>query len=208
MSPLPTRLTLFAIIDGVERDQRDLVASYLDPDSPASAFLPDDLLKQVKGRMTRDGTTVVDISLADAVNWLDLVDPVEILNAHRDDLPSPLKKHLKEVAPELEKLAQIRKRVMHRRPLAPGDLVAGLAVAEKLRQGGPRYWPTVAYNMGRLNDPEFIMSLPAPDAVEDTGNLPLPDYDETGFIGRRREVRDIIKLLKQPARWFEADAHV
>ncbi|WP_040664927.1 NB-ARC domain-containing protein, partial [Nafulsella turpanensis] len=48
-------------------------------------------------------------------------------------------------------------------------------------------------------DPYYVLSLSIPSyAFNDTiisNNLPIPDFDETGFIGRKKDVEDVKKLI-------------
>ena len=56
--------------------------------------------------------------------------------------------------------------------------------------------------MRRLKlDPSFVLSLiiPADESDgENNNNLPPPDFDETGFIGRRQQISQLIKLCHGP----------
>lgn len=85
---------------------------------------------------------------------------------------------------------------MHARPLLAGDSDAAVSL---LNMYQTRYWPELKRIIAQLQeDPSWepIVAIKA-----DTGyalhNLPLPDYDETGLVGRAKETDDLVRLLKR-----------
>jgi len=65
-----------------------------------------------------------------------------------------------------------------------------------------RQFPFFASRLSKLKtNPSAILSirLPAPSqAVGITNNLPAPDFDETGYMGRQQVVDQLIQMLKGP----------
>ena len=85
---------------------------------------------------------------------------------------------------------------MHARPLAAGDSDAAVSLFSQFRTD---YWSESRRTIAHLQaDPTWE---PVIAAVADDGltlhNLPLPDYDDTGLIGRAKEVQDLVALLKR-----------
>ena len=91
---------------------------------------------------------------------------------------------------------------MHSRPLKGGDLPTTLDIAEGLAKALVGPWTQVRRTVELLtDDPSFfydlrIPVLPGSDHV--AHNLPTPDFDETGFIGRAEFVQRTIDAILGP----------
>ena len=192
-----SRLTLYAIISAVELDLRSLIAGHLAQHIDAKTLLGDDLYARVSSRYKRDlDLTEANETLA-IIDYLDFGDSYALLNTHGSSLPESIRKGLKAAARDLESLAPIRNRVMHSRPLEHDDLVKALAVADKVALNMELPWQNLKDSLFKLEtNPSFVLTLSLPAITktdtEKPHNLPTPDFDETGFIGRRTHV-DAIK---------------
>lgn len=91
---------------------------------------------------------------------------------------------------------------MHSRPLSFGDIEVVFDTAERLVSKDPHFWSDTDKVLRQLaENPSFVLGLTIPEAhkVDKTyNNLPLPDFDETGLIGRDDVVRRIKKLCSGP----------
>ena len=96
----------------------------------------------------------------------------------------------------------MRNRVMHTRPLHFDDLACTLDRANELIRRNKALWPELDKTLRLLQEePSFVLSLdlPAPSEVEPIShNLPIPDFDETGFIGRDDQVSRLRTLCQGP----------
>ena len=136
-------------------------------------------------------------------HYTDFTDAVHILNSHRTILPSDYSEHLKAVTPRLEELAPIRNRVAHSRPLQYADHPKTFACIDLLLQDADRFWPSLHSVATRIkNDPSFVLGVTIPTSYEDASershNLPIPDFDDTGFVGRNEQAKQLVSLCLGP----------
>lgn len=188
---LVTRARLFVLIDSFERDIRALLVRYVLMElNEIDALGP----SYEKAILRRDN----DASGGDAllVDYLDLREAYDLLNAHRRLLPEELGRELRELTSELDRLVPIRNRVMHGRPLAMGDLDVAVSI---LIQFQTQWWKNLDSTLRQLVaqpdwEPAFEVRPPDHQVLN---NLPLPEYDDTGLVGRSKEVEDVVGLLKK-----------
>ncbi|WFE33944.1 hypothetical protein [Micromonospora sp. WMMD975] len=129
------------------------------------------------------------------VEFLHLQEAYDLLNQHRDSLPAELGRELRGNVRNLSDLVGIRNRVMHSRPLSPGDAERAVSIC---RLFVTRYWQSTKETLDHLAaDPHWepSFSLTSKSSEKVLHNLPLPEYDETGLVGRNSDCQKIIKLL-------------
>jgi tetratricopeptide (TPR) repeat protein/cold shock CspA family protein len=192
-----TRMRMFALIDAFERDLRDALQRYVLEDLDSEVALGDSYDRAVARQAKDSGeATEAEYSL---VEYLDLKEAYDLLNRHRALVPEMLGRELRELTPNVDRLVQIRNRVMHGRPLGAGDpdaLSSLLAPYVSLQwknlkniwsilQSDPLWEPNVSVEPNPAN---YGFAL---------HNLPLPDYDETGLIGREKDVRQLVSMCKR-----------
>ena len=88
---------------------------------------------------------------------------------------------------------------MHGRPLEFDDLAKTLDLTQNLLKA-PAFWTDLnGAAIDVSTKPEVLFGITIP-LVNDHGsvshNLPLPDFDETGFIGRKENLRQVLSALK------------
>lgn len=187
-----TRARLYVLIDAFERDMRDLLARFVSPVVDENTLLGPLYDKAEKRRNDDEGGSL-DSPL---VEYLDLREAYDLLNRHRKSLPDELAREIRESTPSMDRLVSIRRRVMHPRPLLADDNEAAPII---LNQFATRYWRETQRVLAQLqSDPvwEPLVSLKGSDSAT-LHNLPLPDYDETGLIGRDSELESIARLVKR-----------
>lgn len=100
----------------------------------------------------------------------------------------------------LEKIVAIRNRVMHIRPLNFDDITI---VTEFCREvvaiDSGIEWKSLKKTLNMLeNDASYVLSLEIMSYDDEDSsishNLPIPDFDETGLIGRDADVNQILQL--------------
>lgn len=192
MSMSLNRDRLFALLGALEEDLRDLVEAYLlvrrsEGDVLGGAH------EKALDRYTNDPAR--DLTGSRLVDYLDLGDEIEILLRNRRELPPDTGDALTRAAPQLGDLLPIRNRVMHRRPLLPDDLDRAQEALTHLSAEGFE-GPSVRELVERLRrDPTWApVAYVQEEQALVLNNLPLVDFDETGLIGRRKE---LTKLTKQ-----------
>lgn len=187
-----TRARLFVLIDAFERDVRAILGRFVVAELGEELALGASYERACAKRQldtAADGETPV-------VEFLDMREGYDLLNTHRALLPEELAREVRDLTANLDRLTAVRNRVMHSRPLAAGDSDATVSL---LNQFQTRYWSEMKRMLAQLwADPSWE---PLVTASSDIGltlhNLPLPDYDETGLLGRSQAVSDLVGLLKR-----------
>ncbi|MEU7883982.1 NB-ARC domain-containing protein [Microbispora bryophytorum] len=188
-----TRSRLFVLIDAFENDMRRLLRHYvLDHLEEDEALGPS--YSKANERREAD-TTDTTTSIAE---YLDMREAYDLLNRHREALPGEVMREIRENTVRMDTLTPIRNRVMHGRPLQAGDAENALSAA---RCFTTRFWPSVHEIIAHLdNDPSWEPAFEDLGKRSDTilHNLPLPEYDETGLIGRSQDCDALVsRLLKR-----------
>jgi LuxR family glucitol operon transcriptional activator len=198
------RNTCFAILSGVECDLRELIGATalntgdLDimPDDVRAAALPRFVLDN-KEKMGAGPENDLDL-----LHYTDFADLSKMLNRRSKELSAEYRCDVGKLAINIERMAGARNRVCHSRPLEEEDLHNFLDLAKMLLAE----YRTIPWNELqriqdiRQRDPSYVLRLEIPhfwQAVSERihHNLPLPDFDETSFLGRVSERRELKKLL-------------
>lgn len=134
------------------------------------------------------------------VDFLDFADSYEFLLSTLSSLDTDVANSLRLARPFLSKLATIRNRVAHSRPMEVDDVPTLLDVCKGLMQASKSGWPVTMETILRLeSDPAHVLgltiSLPTDALPQPAHNLPAADFDETGFFGGGRELQRIKKAL-------------
>lgn len=196
-----SRLTCFALLSALETDSRDLVLQ-LDQTGDGATW-PNTAEEKAGGRFARDNGTKQP-TRPDLVPYLDFPDAGQILLKNKAITSKILDSEtMLLLSTTATSLSSIRNRVAHNRPLEIEDLptLNDVCRAFALRPGG--YWPTVAATLERLaRDPSHVLGLTIrlrTDPLDEPfHNLPVPDFDETGFVGRGSAVRQIKRAVLGP----------
>src|SRR6185312_5164459 len=140
-------------------------------------------------------------SLSEILCYLDYADTYQLLNTHKTELMPEVAASIKQNLLSLEKLVPIRNRVSHSRPLNFDDLAIVLDVSESFASEECIAWTNLRQVLEKLKtNPEFVLDqiIPSPPDETTNNNLPIPDFDETGFLGRQTQVDQLISLIKGP----------
>lgn len=195
MSFNATRLTCFALLSAMETDCRTMILSL-----PAGADWPEASLEVATQRLGRErGGQEAEVSAL--VDFLDFADAYEILLRHKGCLEPSVQASLSAVAPRLQDVTAIRNRVAHTRPMEINDFSVLQDVATELLENAASSWEMLGATVGRLRkDPSYVLGLtiqlPTDPISQPFHNLPFPDFDETGFYGRKSELKRIKQALK------------
>ena len=198
------RLTIYALLSSVEEDLREFVSKYLAQSLDAEQLLGSDLASTAERRYRdENGNTASALASEELLPYVDLGDLLQLINRHRALLPHDIRVHLKGLNDQLQLLLPIRNRIAHIRPFRYDDLARVTSFTSHVSSSHPTHWPAVTETVARLTrDPAFIFELPPPRHEEapdsSFNNLPLPEFDDTGFLGRATEVNTVIGLCKGP----------
>jgi hypothetical protein len=196
LAEIVDRARLFTLIGALETDLRALLATWVLP------FKNEDDVyggrtQVLQERARRDGRDPADSSLLD---YADFSDSFEFLNRNAAMLPNEVARAVKARTPRLAQFIGPRNRVMHSRPLEVGDLDRGLQLCLDLLDD-PLPLPTLRVVVEKLSeDPDWSPAGPLSHTSSLSGvlhNLPWPEFDETGLVGRERERREVLERLKR-----------
>lgn len=182
---------LYALVDAFERDIRGIISRFIIPELPDEAVFGALLPTLISKRDSDPGGNDNDL-----VDYLDLRPAFDLLNTHRELIPQLVARLARRLTSELDVVVPIRHRVMHSRPLAPGDQERILSSLSKFDH---RYWKRTSKIIEAIRADSSWLPEDALPPVEDKirHNLPLSEYDETGLLGRDAEVQRICSSLKR-----------
>ncbi len=198
------RLTLAAFIYGIEIDLKNVIKKYISPfHEDVSFFNNPELILKVVDRYKKENQSLdYKNNLDDVIDFVDFYDTFIILKKNEVFLPKGIIDYLKSIYNNLEELTPIRNRVMHTRPLLGGDFSTVYDFVSNLKKTDPLDWKFSIETKELIeNDPAYILTLRLPPNIsyEKTNkvihNLPVPDFDDTGFIGRNKDIDDIKHLI-------------
>lgn len=191
-----TRMTIYALIGAIEEDFRSLLKDHIYYEEVIDSVL----IEKAKSRIEKDiGGFFGGIELADLIDYFDLGDVFQTINSNSSAFPENISKTIKSLTKSLQLIVSIRNRVMHIRPLNFDDLPIVSDFCYKLLESDARsLWGNVETVIEKIDkDPAFVLSLDIVSLDDDESinhNLPMPDFDETGLIGRDKEVAKVKKL--------------
>jgi LuxR family glucitol operon transcriptional activator len=196
------RLTLAAFIYSIEIDLKAIINTYISNTSGSLDFLGDEaFIEKIKQRFAKEYPGVDPVkNVIQAVDFLDFQDTYTIILKNKAMVPEETVLEITSLVPRLNALVPIRNRVMHTRPLQVGDFTEVYTFIHELIENSKHKWLTTSDTKSKIDeDPSYVLTLSIPsfrlNSDEIEHNLPLPDFDETGFIGRKKDQMDIKKLI-------------
>lgn len=197
-----SRLTLYALISSIEVDMRDSLRRYATGAQSPIDFFGKDLLDTVLNRAGAETLgEAAPPEIGALLDYIDFGDVLALSRRHQTSLPERYSSQIKSLHTEFERLALTRNRVMHSRPLEFDDLARTSNICEILLREA-HLWPSLVSTHHELaQHPEHVLKLSIPPYSEPTKilhNLPLADFDETGFIGRKQALNNLIKACFGP----------
>lgn len=199
-----TRITLAAFIYGIETDLKILIKKYITPFQEDITFFQNpEMISRVIDRFRKENPGLdYKTNLDDIIDFIDFHDTFIVLRKNNVFLPKLTSDYLDQIFNELSDLTPIRNRVMHTRPLLGGDFSTVYDFVEKLKNNSPIDWNYTLETRELIEkDSSYLLSLKLPtsnffnEPSEVIHNLPVPDFDDTGFIGRTKDVEEIKKLI-------------
>lgn len=189
------RLALFVFFDALERDLVGVIRSVAGDDD----VLTDEERKSANIALSRQLASPLDPSSPyDQLLGLDLGTKFQVLMRLKAKLDTASGEYYRKLQPAIERNIVVRNAVMHGRPLTIEEYASGFAFAQELRKQ-PKRWPQFYKDYIEYAKAPHEYSAHAVGLLDQPGgfgvlnNLPLPDYDDTGFFPRP----DIEKPLKR-----------
>jgi len=199
---MATRLSCFSLISAIESDLR----AYLE-DSFAAGGLPTFMSaatrevaqeRQKKDTGSSESAQSSEFSLLD---YLDFGHLGELIFAHSAILPSATREEALGAARRLQDLLPIRNRVCHSRPLEFDDFSKLHDFATEQSAASQFPWLLTRSALRSLSaDATSPLHIAIPeywDAADADifNNVPAPDFEDTGFIGRKKDVENVKRLI-------------
>ena len=187
------RARLYVVVDAIEADLRRLLAKWVLPflgESETFAHLFDDKIEM----RLRSGSDSLDQELLD---FLYLGESIALLILHGRLLPDDTWRAVRASTPRIESMVAVRNRVMHGRPLLETDSQTLFDGATALLETGLELGSLRATLEHLESDPAWapLFELRLPPVERVLHNLPVPDFDETGLVGRAIEASQLLGLL-------------
>ncbi|PED17662.1 NB-ARC domain-containing protein [Bacillus toyonensis] len=187
---LSNRIILFAICSSIEYDIRNFIIN--GEQITLSAALKEKAAKRSKNNAD---------SLGKELNELDLGDYIEIIKSNPYKLGLNNEK-VEELKHYFTKIIPIRNRVMHTRPLEIGDRSTLFEVLDDI--DSKINWITWQETKNTKNMIEteptklFEVEKYYKSSIRDKvyHNLPSPEFDDTGYIGRKKDIKELKDLLQ------------
>ena len=189
---ITSKARAYYAIDCFEQDLRQSVDRLLLHNaSPAEVF--DVEYEALAARRALDDTSVS----SGLARYLHPREAYDVLLRHAARLPTDLVAHLRATIAPLDGFTPVRNRVMNGRPLHPDDLGDAGAFIALMRIG---YFPQTAAAMDQM----VLDAAWQPRPRAGSGpmerilhNLPAPDFDETGLLGRDQQSSAVVAMLKR-----------
>jgi LuxR family glucitol operon transcriptional activator len=191
------RATLYAYLSALESDFRTIIKSEVLCNSTLEQTLPPEQLSQIRKRALD-----TDIANDDLVDFLDVGDELALLQRCRTKLNPAAQGFFKDNAAALDNLVRIRNRVMHARPLDVDDFPYVSDLVKRVIALPRAVFPALHETASEIRrDTSKVLKFQnitskARDRIPN--NLPIPDFDETGLIGRSVDVANLKKLCASP----------
>ncbi|WP_409185139.1 NB-ARC domain-containing protein [Amycolatopsis sp. VS8301801F10] len=158
--------------------------------------------EKIQGRRRGDRGASDQVSAAALLPYIDFDDASQILRRNSHQIPDSLSDQLDALKIKLARLAPVRNRVAHTRPMEIDDLPNTVDLCRELTRGSSQiYWPSLSEVVSKIeSNPSYVLGLNVDLHSDPDGapmhNLPIPDFDETGFFGRRKQIDRIKKIIK------------
>lgn len=202
--PSALRNTCFAVLSALETDLRFTLGT-MSLDLGHSEILPPDVRQNAAARFAEDMRNVGSAengSDLDLLPYTDFADLSKMLYRLSDGFRDLASIDVRPLAGRIEEMAQARNRVCHSRPLQGDDFARFVDLLSYcLTEYKTLEWEHLKeFERKTSSDPNFVLRLEIPSfwRLGDQSiqhNIPLPDYDDTSYLGRTTERKDIKKYL-------------
>lgn len=186
---------LFCLLSNIETDLRMSLINIggLEVDSS--------ILEKLSDRYKSDKNSTTD-ELTLLIDYADLGDYIQILNSNSSKFIDI--KLLNKLTKEIEKIIPTRNRIMHIRPLEPNDDELIINFVTKLNKYSSiiDFSETISEYTKIKENPDYLLSIVPSILIKERQNvkhnLPMVDYDDTGFVGRIKDKDELKKKITGP----------
>lgn len=196
------RLTLFALISAVEADAKRIISTFVISEKPLEKVYPEDVLKNARERQAKNAHLLVDPDEdSSTLDFMNLNEQFDVLQTQAEILSKNTSKLVRSNVDGFKKVVSIRNRVMHGRPLDFDDVPFVKGLCDNLTKSDPANWVGVKEMLKSLRrDPSHAFELEKDFELISNDrvlhNLPSPDFDDTGFVGREEQLSKLKRAIK------------
>jgi LuxR family glucitol operon transcriptional activator len=198
------RLSCFGLISAIEQDLRDFILKIVDK----VESLPSDIQDKISDRYLRENEQVESdvVELIDLLQYIDFTDTQKILHKIKKQQILFEEKVIVYICENLELLSPCRNRVCHSRPLESTDFFELQRFATELLNKTPAHSFREMKNvLNNLDNRAYLATIATPNSWDENRkkifhNLPMVEFDDTGFLGRVTDRDSINKLLNSDTR--------
>lgn len=179
------RNLLFCLITSIECDLRFHVLEI----NNSNPKIPREIIEKASERYYKENELKSE-DINKIVEYFDLGDCVQVISANKNIYND--EKIVKEIVEKIEKIIPVRNRVMHSRPLNFDDDEMVLNFTDEIKKYNKviNFKETIRELDTIDHNPNYLVSIKVTSKEENNSihhNLPMADYDDTGFIGRRKD---------------------
>lgn len=194
------RILCFTLISGIERDLRILISGEIN--NEFEKFLPSDVISLAKERYLNyyKETFSEDTNLIVLLEYIDFYDLKKILDKIKNTQSIFNASELKFISESLLELTSCRNRVCHSRALEENDYDDLMNFSKSLVKINNIFkWQNLNDSIKNLTE-KTKFSINIPEFWMETkkiifNNLPTPEFEDTGFLGRSKDRIAINRLL-------------
>jgi len=198
-----TRATIYVLISALEKDLRtilQIIINYSENSNiDISCIIPDEIMEKANLRQEKE------LDLISIVEFFDFSEEIDMISKNKNYLPNKTCKVFTDsVMLELRGLIPVRNRVMHSRPLEFEDFQSTIDSINYFLDKDKEHciFKYLLKMFTRLLDnPGLVLDYKLPESKDCTdilNNLPIPDYDDTGYIGRKELIQNIKTVCYGP----------
>jgi LuxR family glucitol operon transcriptional activator len=195
-----TRMTCFSLVSSIEIDLRGVISLI---NTETKLTIPNDVIDNSSFRFKEHhGEEYCKTDpLEDLIEFSDFSDLSKIFSKNKNIQSTFQKDELDFIISGLTKLTPARNRVCHSRPLESNDINDFTEFSAEIKnKGKSNWWGNINEALNNLNNPSFALSLKIPTYwINKTNsiynNLPLPEFDDTGFLGRSEDRKAVNELI-------------
>ncbi|MFC1865711.1 NB-ARC domain-containing protein [Chloroflexota bacterium] len=204
------KIYCYTLIDGLERSLADNL--FRNFEISQENFFSEDERQRAYKRIQEDigGSfqNIIELDPEEIIQYLDLGDLIGLINRHASSAKNINSVDIANATKVINNYGalSIRKRVMHPvRPLEIDDFQNLKKTCIEIQKNAPSlFWSPLAINLRRITKGDVILEQTIPtfwaEETTITHNLPPAEFDETGFIGRRKERQGLNKFLRSDHR--------
>ncbi|MGI2072815.1 NB-ARC domain-containing protein [Shewanella baltica] len=198
------RLSCFGLISAIEQDLRDLILKI----TGNVETLPSDIQEKVSERYSRENEKVdkKETELIDLLQYIDFNDTQKILHKLKKQQTLFDESIIVYICDNLELLSPCRNRVCHSRPLESTDFFELQQFsAELVKRTSINTFRQIKNVLNNLDNRAYLATVSTPNSWDEKRkkifhNLPMVEFDDTGFLGRSNDRDSINKLLNSDTR--------